>query len=1038
MNQEQIRQVTARDEKWVPAKERVKIGTTNVRLETIVPQKEETFQVMIDVIKNYTCYKAFIISAGVLKIFMQQFWYTIKKVLGTNSYEFLLANKKCFVDAEVFQKFLDICSRVQEVDFAEVPNDETTLSFLIDLGYKGPLHKYPSMSVDHMHPPWRTLAAIINKCLSGKAASNDRLRKSRIVILWEMFYRENVKYPELIWEDFAFQIDYKQLKKGRHENMPYLSRGKGSQGKNIADTTEADVDRSKEYDSKPTRKQTSSRRVIKKKVTITADNNINPEPDISLELGKSISLTEAAKEEASRQVHATHARIVTESVPEPAKRKPSEQIVANTIKALKESKKTNRRQPGTRGSSDGTGVSPGILDESKVIPTTSSEGTEQESEYSEEDDDDENIDWVDNDEKEEKDDDNDDKSIDHKKINDEETDDEFVHSEEKVQDDDEETDDELVHADEQVNDDEDEEMTNAEDADTRNGDEEITDAGKVDAEKTEVEKDDIKKAELPPTSSNLSVSSGFGNQFLKLSSDTSLIGTVKDTTDAKINSLLDVQIQQEIPHIQSPSVLSVPVSVIFEPSVLTPIPETPSVAPPTTLLPPSSVSTISHVLLQTTTPIPTPPITTKASPVTMILDLLHPVIQSDTVLEKDVQELKDLGDALQKVLQKQTKELIQKYPQQVNYKEMIEESVQANIINEVNNQLLKFLPKVVSDFATPVIQCTVKNALEKTPLPVAQSSSQAQSSLKAAESLSEYELKTIFFEKIDKIRSYQTHDKDQALYDALLNSLILDDDIAPGPNQGKKTKRSRTKESEPSKKSSTSKETSKGKSPAKTSKSGKSVTVEEPVFEMATDDIEQTIDDGANDADQPPDDSTQSKDKSLKQDWFKQPPRPPTPNPEWNKCQVVIDQPKQPWFNQMVSVAKDPLTLDELMATPIDFSKYAMNRLKIDNLTQAHLVGPNNPEGDRCPFELTKPLPLKGRLGHLTIVAEYFFNNDLEFMKSLDPENKYTTSITKTKATRYDILGIEDMVPTLWSATKVGYNKDAEKGIKHWGEKRQL
>ncbi|GJX55569.1 hypothetical protein Tco_0285466 [Tanacetum coccineum] len=44
----------------------------------------------------------------------------------------------------------------------------------------------------------------------------------------------------------------------------------------------------------------------------------------------------------------------------------------------------------------------------------------------------------------------------------------------------------------------------------------------------------------------------------------------------------------------------------------------------------------------------------------------------------------------------------------------------------------------------------------------------------------------------------------------------------------------------------------------------------------------------------------------------------------------------------------------------------------------------------------------------------------------------------KTKAARYKIVGIEKMVLTLWSATKVGYNKDAKKGIKHWGEKRQL
>ncbi|GJX61218.1 hypothetical protein Tco_0294118 [Tanacetum coccineum] len=646
------------------------------------------------------------------------------------------------------------------------------------------------------------------------------------------------------------------------------------------------------------RKRTSSRRVIKKKVTISADDNIIPEPDVALELGKSISLTEAAEEEAARQVHATHARIVTESVPEPTTHArilkgvqtltPEEQLAANTMKALKKSKKTNRRQLGAGGSSEGTGVSSEVPDESIVILSTSSEGTgtkpgvpdeekvtseanvildwgsKQESEYFEEEDDDENIDWTNN----------------------KQTDDEFVHCEENVQGDDEETDDELVHADEQVNEDEDEEMKNAKDVDTGNGDEEITDTTKVDAEKIEVEKDDIKKVELPPTSSSLSVSSGFGNKFLNLSPNTFLIGIVKDTTNAEINSLLD-------------------------PSVLTLIPETPSVALATTLLPPPSISTKLHVLLQTKTPIPTPPITTEAPPAITIPDPLLAIIQRVSVLEKDVQELKEadnnttlraslkseihlavnaflgssLGDALQKVLQKHMEELIQKYPQQVNYKEMIEESVQANIINEVKNQLPKFLPKVVSDFATLVIQSTVKNALEKTPLPIAQSCSQAPSSLKAVESLSEYELKMILFDKMDKIRSYLTHDKHQDLFDALLNSILLDDAIARArPNQGKKTKRSRTKESEPLKKSSTFEESSKGKSPAKTSKFGKSVTAEKPVkepaFEMTSDDIEQTIDDVANDVDQPPNDSTQTKDKDPKKVWFKQPPRPPTPDQE--------------------------------------------------------------------------------------------------------------------------------------------------------------
>ncbi|GJX57462.1 hypothetical protein Tco_0287359 [Tanacetum coccineum] len=105
----------------------------------------------------------------------------------------------------------------------------------------------------------------------------------------------------------------------------------------------------------------------------------------------------------------------------------------------------------------------------------------------------------------------------------------------------------------------------------------------------------------------------------------------------------------------------------------------------------------------------------------------------------------------------------------------------------------------------------------------------------------------------------------------------------------------------------------------------------------------------------------------------------------------------------MVSATKDPLTFNDLMATPIDFSKLDWN----------------NPEGDRDPFDLSKPLPLQGHPGHLTVAADYFFNNDLEYLKSSDLKRTYTTSITKTKAARYKIEGIKDMVSTLWSPTKV-------------------
>ncbi|GKB90452.1 hypothetical protein Tco_0962724 [Tanacetum coccineum] len=177
--------------------------------------------------------------------------------------------------------------------------------------------------------------------------------------------------------------------------------------------------------------------------------------------------------------------------------------------------------------------------------------------------------------------------------------------------------------------------------------------------------------------------------------------------------------------------------------------------------------------------------------------------------------------------------------------------------------------------------------------------------------------------------------------------------------------------------------------PNQGSKTGKFASAKEPVEEpIVMDDVGDDV--AARDDNQTQDTSEPKTRKTLNPDWFKQPPRPPTPDPKWNKRQVVLDQPEQPWFNQMVSATKDPLTFNDLMNTPIDFSKYVLNGLKIENLTQDILLGTafnllkgtcsssieleynfqecfialtdklnwNNPEGDRYPFDLSKPLPL--------------------------------------------------------------------------------
>nr|GEW51561.1 hypothetical protein [Tanacetum cinerariifolium] len=46
----------------------------------------------------------------------------------------------------------------------------------------------------------------------------------------------------------------------------------------------------------------------------------------------------------------------------------------------------------------------------------------------------------------------------------------------------------------------------------------------------------------------------------------------------------------------------------------------------------------------------------------------------------------------------------------------------------------------------------------------------------------------------------------------------------------------------------------------------------------------------------------------------------------------------------------------------------------------------NNTEGYCFPFDLSKPLPLQGPPSRQTIAADYFFNNDLEYLKTSNPE----------------------------------------------------
>ncbi|GKE04764.1 hypothetical protein Tco_1396782 [Tanacetum coccineum] len=86
---------------------------------------------------------------------------------------------------------------------------------------------------------------------------------------------------------------------------------------------------------------------------------------------------------------------------------------------------------------------------------------------------------------------------------------------------------------------------------------------------------------------------------------------------------------------------------------------------------------------------------------------------------------------------------------------------------------------------------------------------------------------------------------------------------------------------------------------------------------------------------------------------------------------------------------------------------------------------------------MSKLLPLQDKEGRLTVPVEFFFNNNLEYLKAGNKERTYSSSITKTPATRYTMEGIEDMIPTIWSPVIIDNDKDVALGISHWGPQCQ-
>ncbi|GKA68461.1 hypothetical protein Tco_0768378 [Tanacetum coccineum] len=431
----------------------------------------------------------------------------------------------------------------------------------------------------------------------------------------------------------------------------------------------------------------------------------------------------------------------------------------------------------------------------------------------------------------------------------------------------------------------------------------------------------------------------------------------------------EVVVQHEDPSIHTSPLLTVPVTVILE-TLIAPATTIPLPIPPLISIP------------QQSTPIPTPT-TTEATTSTIVVpdsETLSAIHLRVSDLEKEVKELKnvDHSSALLATIKYEVPAVVKEY-----------------LGTSLNDALYKVLQRHTADLSKE----------HSIPADVVEKLKQQE---KPQKMLNIY-ARTLF-ETMTKTKSFNKNTKHKALYHALMES-ILEDEDAMDKGVADKSKKRKTNDVDRDEGPPTGpdqglkrKKTGKDTEPSKKAKStGTSKVLQDLGKYMGNTDEPLVV-------------------KADPKDWLKNPERPPTPDREWNECKTVDSKPTQKWLSDLAKEENSSRTFNDLMSTLIDFSAFAMNRLiyvELEyNMEECYKalndqLDWNNLEGDKYPFDLSKPLPLVLSRNHQIVPIDYFFNNDLAYLQGGSTSRTYTTSLTKMKAAKYDRQGIEDMVPNL-------------------------
>nr|GFB18393.1 hypothetical protein [Tanacetum cinerariifolium] len=142
-----IEQQVALDEALFPRTQRLRIGRSNFRLPSNIQSKESTLQLVYDVLRRCPFFKAFLVTADVPEVYMQEFWATT------------YVHQRS-IRLESFREMLTIWPRIPGQAFAKLPFEKEILEFIWFLGNGATIMILTNININKLYQPWRSFAAI--------------------------------------------------------------------------------------------------------------------------------------------------------------------------------------------------------------------------------------------------------------------------------------------------------------------------------------------------------------------------------------------------------------------------------------------------------------------------------------------------------------------------------------------------------------------------------------------------------------------------------------------------------------------------------------------------------------------------------------------------------------------------------------------------------------------------------------------------------------------------------------------------------------